>query len=153
MLFFPTGVCWGWCCFLTDCYTQWKCITESLMSLKALVKWKGGKEGVFLLPATVASYQNLPQPHYWLCWGKAMRTAWEQNSEIKEGKILPQGPGDPAQVGPAGVTGTPPLLGEGRLHTCAGRLSAAQRQRHSKHSATACIQQISTEHHQCLMRL
>ncbi|KAK4823234.1 hypothetical protein QYF61_000094 [Mycteria americana] len=47
---------------------------------------------VILLLTAVASYENPPQPHYRLWWGKATRTtAREQEHETKEGKILPHG--------------------------------------------------------------
>lgn len=138
----------GLCCILTDCYTQWKCIIDSLMSPKAPRMGKRGKDWVFLPPATVAPFENLQQLCYWICWSKTKRTALEQQCEIMEGKILPQGPEIPfpsdRHTHCWGKSGCTPAN---------KRLSAAQRLRHPKHSATACTQQISTEHHYCLMRL
>lgn len=104
----------GWCCILTDCYTQWKCVIGSLMCSKAPTEGKRGKDGVLLLPAAVASFENLPQPHYHICRGKASRTAWEQDREIMEGKILPQGPGRPCPSG----------WGDGHPPTAGGRQAA-----------------------------
>lgn len=96
-----------------------------------------GRHSCFFAEHTTATLLGLPD--------------WEQDREIMEGKILPQGSGRPCPSG----------WGDGHLPTAGGRQaahlqaedSAAQRLRLPKYSATACIQQISTEHHHYLMRL
>lgn len=141
--------CWLELVLHLHCYTQWKRIIGSPVHPEDPKEVKIGQYRVFLLPATTASIKNPPQPHYQLSWCKATRTREAISTRSWRGKSRLRALGDPVQV--AGVMGSPPLLEKGRLYICKQYKGGYTTQSTVQHSART--QQISTEHHHCLMRL